>query len=223
MDSRTVWLARTAMWATIWMFLVMFVAFVFIQPELNPLHRFGSEYAVGRMGWLMKLNFFVWGTGLAALGLAMAYGLDPDAKSRVAIVLFILAGAGIFLSGIFDTDLQVLNENPPPKWIEGPASDEHKLHVVVGIIAFFSLFAGAGLATRRLRIANRLHGKYRFLRPLSWLLPIVFFVALFTFQSLGLVGLGQRIALVFIFAWVLLAARGLEKGAFLTSDAGHRQ
>ena len=218
MDPKTVWLARIAMWATILFFVVMFVAFIFIQPELNPLYRFGSEYAVGRMGWLMKLNFFIWGAGLAALGLAMAYGLDSDAKSRVAIVLFILAGAGIFLSGIFDSDLQVLNKNPPPKWIEAPASDEQIKHILVGLVGFFSLFTGAGLVSRRLRIANRLYGEYKLLRPLSWLLPIVFFGTFFIFQALGLVGLGQRISLIFIFAWVILAARGLEKGAFLSKD-----
>ena len=51
--------ARIAMVATVFYFFVMYVAFVFIQPELNPMYRFGSEYAVGRMGWLMKLAFFV--------------------------------------------------------------------------------------------------------------------------------------------------------------------
>lgn len=215
MDPRAIWLARIATWTTIFFFIVMFVAFVFIQPELNPLYRFGSEYAVGRGGWLMKLNFFVWGAGLAVFALAMAYGLDSDAKSRIGIVLFVLAGAGIFLSGVFDSDLQVLNENPPPKWIEPPASDEQILHMIVGLVAFFSLFPGAGLVSRRLRIADRLSGKYKLLRPLSWLLPVMFFASFFVFHSLGLVGLGQRIALVFIFAWVILAARGLEKGAFL--------
>ena len=215
MDPRAIWLARIAMWATIFFFVVMFVAFVFIQPELNPLYRFGSEYAVGRMGWLMKLNFFVWGAGLIAFALSMAYGLDSDAKSRIAIILFVLAGAGIFLSGVFDSDLQVLNENPPPKWIEPAPSDEQILHIIVGLAAFFCLFPGAGLVTRRLRIADRLSGKYRLLRPISWLLPVMFFVSFFVFHSVGYVGLGQRIALIFIFAWVILAARGMEKGAFL--------
>jgi hypothetical protein len=45
------------------------------SPSLNPIYRFGSEYSAGRMGWLMKLAFFVWGGALLALALAMARGL----------------------------------------------------------------------------------------------------------------------------------------------------
>lgn len=209
-----VWFARTAMTANVFFFIVMFVAFVFIQPELNPLYRYGSEYAVGRMGWLMKLNFFVWGIGLISFACAMAYGLDARAKSRVAIILFVVAGVGIFLSGIFDSDLQVLNENPPPKWIEPPPSDEQKVHIIAGLVAFFTLMPGMGLAARRLRIAGRLSGGYRWLRYLSWTVPVMFVASIFVFGSMGLTGLGQRVFLACVIAWIVLAAWGLHKGAF---------
>ena len=214
MDSNAAGYARIAIAATIFFFTVMFIAFLFIQPELNPLHRYGSEYAVGRMGWLMKLSFFVWGAGLFAFALAMAKGLDPDAKSRVAIVLFMLAGIGIFLGGIFDSDLQVQNQDPPPAWIEPPPSDEQILHAVAGLIAFFTLMPGAGLVSRRLRVAGRLSGGYRWLRPLSWLIPVAFLAMAIVFQPRGFVGLGQRIFLVLVFTWLILAAQGLAKGAF---------
>jgi hypothetical protein len=75
------------------------VAFVFIQPELNPLYRFGSEYSLGRMGWLMKLALFVWGGGMLALAPAMAKGLDTASCSRTAIILFAVGGVGVFLAG----------------------------------------------------------------------------------------------------------------------------
>jgi hypothetical protein len=64
---------------------VMYVAFVFIQPELNPAFRFGSAYSVGRMGWFMKVAFLVWGGGLLALALATAKGLDTASRSTTAI------------------------------------------------------------------------------------------------------------------------------------------
>lgn len=216
MDRRAIWFARAAIWATAVFFAVMYVAFVFIQPELNPLYRFGSEYAVGYAGWLMKLSFFVWGTGLVAFALAMACGLDPDARSSIAIGLFVIAGAGVFLSGIFDSDLQVLNEDPPPRWVEPPASREQVLHAIAGLIAFFSLMPGAGLVSRRLRLAGRLSGGYRWLRPLSWVLPVAFIAFATVFVSQGLAGLGQRIFMAFVFAWIILAARGLEKSAFVS-------
>lgn len=214
MDSNAVVYAKAAIAATIFFFALMFIAFLFIQPELNPLHRYGSEYAGGRMGWLMKLNFFVWGAGLFAFALAMAKGLDQEAKSRVAIVLFVLAGIGIFLSGIFDTDLQVQNQDPPPPWIEPPPSNEHILHAAAGLLAFFALMPGAGLVSRRLRLSGRLSGSYRWLRALSWLMPTGFIAMAIVFHPLGLAGLGQRIFLVVVFTWLILAARGLAKSAF---------
>lgn len=215
MFSNAVWYARFAFAATLFFFAVMFLAFSFIQPELNPLYRFGSEYAVGRMGWLMKLSFFVWGTGLFSFAIAMVIGLDSAARSTVAVVLFMLAGNGIFLSGVFDSDLQVLNANPPPLWIEAPPSFEHKLHVVAGLVAFFSILPGAGLVSRRLRIAGRLSGTCKWLRPLSWLLTAAFVLLVAVFMPLGLAGLGQRIFLLMVFAWMLIAAPGLANGAFM--------
>lgn len=214
MDRRTVWCARMAIAATAFFFIVMFVVFLFIQPELNPLYRFGSEYAVGRLGWLMKLNFFVWGTGLLAFAFAIANGLDPEAKSQIAIVLFAVAGAGIVFSGVFDSDLQVLNENPPPRWIEPPVSAEQKLHAIGGLVAFFSLMLGAGLMSRRLRISGRLSGGYRWLRYLSWLMPFAFILFATLFVPAGFAGLGQRLFIALVLAWLIVAARGLEKGAF---------
>ena len=66
---------------------IMYVAFLFIRPELNPLERYGSEYAVGRMGWLMVTGFICLATSVAALALGLAMGLDRHARSRIGIVL----------------------------------------------------------------------------------------------------------------------------------------
>jgi len=215
MESRVVWYSRIAGGGTIFMFVVMYVAFLFIQPELNPLYRFGSEYAVGRMGWLMKLAFFCWGAALFAFALAMAKGLDREVRSRIAILLFLLAGVGVSFSGVFDSDLQILNENPPPRWVEPPAaSDEQIRHALGGLIAFFSIMPGAILVSRRLRAAGKLHGRYRWLPLLSWLLPVAFVSMVAVFIPIGLAGLGQRIFLALVFIWVVVVARGLEKGAF---------
>lgn len=206
--------ARIAIAGTVFFFVTMYVAFLLIQPELNPVHRFGSEYAVGRMGWLMKAAFFCWGSGLLALALAMAKGLDSEARSRMGIALFAVAAVGIILSGVFDSDLQIRNENPPPLWIEPPPSEEQVWHGASGLVGLSSLMMGAGLVSRRLRVAGRLHGRYRWLRVLSWLSPVAFVAFATVFVPLGLAGLGQRLFLLSLFLWVILAARGLDRAVF---------
>lgn len=206
--------AQIAIAGTVFFIVVMYVAFVFIQPELNPLHRFGSEYAVGRMGWLMKAAFFCWSGGLLALALGMLDGLDAEARSRVGIGLVAIAALGILVSGLFDSDLQVLNSDPPPLWVEPPASEEQKIHALGGLVAFFALMPGAGLVTRRLRLAGRLSGGHRWLRPLSWSIPLAFVAFAVVFVPRGLAGLGQRIFLALLLAWILLCAHGLATDAF---------
>ncbi len=213
-SSSTVISARIAIAGIIFYAFVMYVAFAFIQPELNPMYRFGSEYSVGRMGWLMKLAFFVWSGGLMAFAFAMVKGLDAESRSYTAIVLFAIGALGVFFAGVFDSDLQVLNESPPPLWVEIPPSDEQILHAASGMIGLLSLMAGAGFASRRLRRAGRLQSGYQSLRLLSWLTPAVFVAFATIFVSNGLAGLGQRIFLALMFAWQLIAATGLSVGAF---------
>ena len=210
------WIAFTG---TLFYALVMYVAFPFIQPELNPLYRYGSEYAVGRMGWLMKTAFFSWGIGMAALAVAVARGLDARARSSAAIILFAVGGAGVFAAGVFDSDLQVRNADPPPVWVEEAPSREQMLHGGAGSIGLLSLMAAAAFATRRLRRAGRLRTRYRALQILAWLTPVAF-VGFLILVGYGFAGLGQRIFLGLLFAWQLIAAWGLAHGDF---SAGSEQ
>lgn len=207
-------LARFAMAGVGAFFVIMYLAFPLIQPELNPIERFGSEYSIGTMGWLMKTAFFSLGAGVAALALGMARALDPAARSGTGIVLLLIAALGFFLSGVFDTDLQILNDNPPPRWVEGPSSPERVAHDLAGLVSLFSLMTGAGIVSRRLRKAGRLQGVYRWLRALSWLNPVAFVGFVVIFVPQGLAGLGQRIFIVVFLSWILIAARGLAEDAF---------
>jgi hypothetical protein len=82
------------------------------------------------------------------------------------------------------------------------------------MVGLLSLMAGAGFATRRLRLAGRLGSRYYTLRYLSWLTLAAFLAFVLFFTSYGLAGLGQRIFGAFIFAWQIIAAHGLATGAF---------
>ena len=206
--------ARITMAGTAFFFSVMYIAFVFIQPDLNPVHRFGSEYSVGEMGWLMKVAFFVWSGALLSFALALAKGLDSESRSYLAVVLFVIGALSIFFAGVFDSALQVLNSNPPPLWVKGPSSDENNVHTIASMVGLLSLMIAIGVTSRRLRLSGRLQSRYRPLRLLSWLTPAAFVAMATLFASYGLIGLGQRIFLVLMFAWLLIAARGLAEGAF---------
>src|SRR5574337_69540 len=83
----------------------LYLALHILRPEFNPLHRFLSEYAVGRFGTLMTANFFV----QAGVSLVLAIGLLVDVRGSGALraggLLLVLTAALLFVLGVFPADL----------------------------------------------------------------------------------------------------------------------
>lgn len=187
-------------------FVGLLVSLHFIQPELDPLTRFGSEYARGRLGWLMKLAFFGFATGLGALAYTIGHSIGPPTRSRAAGILLALAALGIAGSGLFDADLQ--GSSPTREGI---------FHDLAGFLTFLSLLPAMFVVSSRLAGAGLLHGPYRLLRMLPWLATVLFLTMLFLFGPVGLVGLGQRLFLAAVFTWLLTVAAGLRAERFSIS------
>ena len=189
------------------LFVLIMFAFHFIQPELNPLTRFGSEYVVGRLGWVMNVAFFCFAGGLLCLAFAFNRGLNTRDRSRTGVILLVLAAIGILGSGLFDTHLQ--GEQPTTAGI---------VHALSGFLAFLTMIPAMFIFSRRLRLAGLLKDKYKALSYLPWLITLLFLSMMFVFEALNLVGLGQRLFLCAIFYWLILAAWGLQTGAFATAE-----
>lgn len=193
------------------LFIAIMSAFHFIQPELNPLTRFGSEYVVGRAGWLMNLAFFCFATGLLGLAFAFSRGLEPPAGSRAGVILLVISSLGILGSGIFNADLQGAEK-----------TQEGMFHDLSGFLAFLTLIPAIFIFSRRLHLNDQLRDLYRALRHLAWLILLLFLAMLFVFGPFQLVGLGQRLFLASLFSWLMLAAYGIKTEAFgLISEANH--
>ena len=184
-------------------FIALMTAFHFIQPELNPLERFGSEYVLGRLGWIMNVAFLSFAGGLTAFAIALGRAIRPPARSRRGQVLFFIAALGIFGSGVFNADPNGQAES----W-QGIG------HAIAGLLAFLSILPAMVVVSKRLQQANALAGGYSVLRVLSWVNVALFLAAMFLFEPLGLAGLGQRIFLLGMFAWLLIASEGIRSGAF---------
>lgn len=198
-------LARLAM-AGFALFIVILIAFHFIQPELNPMTRFGSEYAAGELGWLMKLAFFAFAAGLLSLALSLWFGVAAQGRSTVGIILLAVAAIGILGSGLFNADLQ-----------GGDRTQTGVLHDLFGFLAFLALIPAMFLVSRRLRRLGPSAGFYRALRVLPWLVLALFLLMMFVFGPVGLVGLGQRLFLIAMFAWLIMVAHGVHVGVFISS------
>jgi len=201
------WQLATAALAGFASFIVVLVAFHFIQPELNPIRRFGSEYAVGRMGWLMKTAFFCFSAGLAALATAIGFTAGVSSRSRIAGVLLWISSVGILLSGVFNSDLQ-----------GAPVTGVGVAHDLAGFAAFLTVLPAMFVVSRRLPVEDVGSGTYSTMKVLPLTSLILFLALLFYFGMNGLGGLGQRIFLASLFSWLLVTAQGVRSGVMFRAE-----
>ena len=193
------WLGVTAIGGCL-VFVTIMAAFHFIQPELNPITTFGSHYALGKMGWLMNLGSLAFAAGVAALALAFVRMQD---FSRAGNVLLGSSAFGLLIGGLFNVD--------PPGAQPTPSG---LLHLLAGLLTFLCMIPGAILLSRGLGLAERLRGWYRVLPGLSWLAALLFLANLSVLGAVGLPGLGNRLFLAIMSAWLLTAGQGVRTNSF---------
>jgi len=153
------WLGVTAIGGCL-VFVTIMAAFHFIQPELNPVTTFGSQYALGQMGWLMNVGSLAFATGVAALALAFVRVQD---SSRAGNVLLGSSAFGLLIGGLFNVD--------PPGAEPTPSG---LVHLLAGLLTFLCMIPAAILLSRGLNLVDRLRGGYRMLHGLSWLAALLF-------------------------------------------------
>ena len=191
--------------------MLVITAFHFIRPELNPLTSVVSEYAVGTMGWLLNAALVGFAVGVASLGLAFARELQPPASSQVGGVLLTVSALGILSSGLFNTE---------PRGADQTLAG--RIHFLSGLQWLLCMISAMIVLSRRLNLANRLRDGYQMLQPLSWLAAFLFLflASFFVFGEMhGLPGLGQRLFLAVMFAWLLTAAQGIRSDKFARQDS----
>src|SRR5512146_3558512 len=76
-------------------FAAAIVVLHFLRPDLNPISRPTSEYAVGPDGWLMTLAFFSLSVASFALVWGLTHAVSPPARSRIGLGLLGLGGRGL--------------------------------------------------------------------------------------------------------------------------------
>lgn len=178
-----------------------------LRPDLDPVQRRLSEYAVGRFGWLMTTAFVLFGAGLFALGRAVRSAGALTPTMRLVRVLLIIAGIGMTLSGIFETQL-----GPPVvQWRE-------IVHSQASALAFVALVASAVLTATAARTAMD-WGPFRRAADVITALATGSAVVSPMTHDGPWAGLVQRSSYVAVVCWLLLAtAAAARTGATAASD-----
>lgn len=174
---------------------VVFLAMHVLEPQFNPLKDPGSAYVVGAYGALMTTTYFALSAALLAAGIGLATRLPGGGSTRTALALFLVAGAGALIAGIFPMDY------PPPA-----RTSTGRLHVLGGLLTFPAWVLGTLLFSLSIRRDSRWTKRSHVLTALSASSIAMLVVMIVSVRLLGFAGLAQRLLLALLFAWMVVVA-----------------
>lgn len=189
-----------------------------LSPEFSPSWRMVSEYANGRVPWVLTVVFAGWAVSSYALLIALR-PLAATRLGRVGLLFLALAGVGQTMGALFDIN--------------------HPLHGPAAMIGIPSLCLAAVLVTRALARTPGIAAPARISAHLPWISFALMVGALVLFMSTlqsagvdvsaqtgplrelppgvnGYVGWANRLLFLATYAWVGLAARTVLRA----SDVG---
>lgn len=153
-----------------------------VAPDVDPLTRPVSEYALGDFGWLATIRTLAQGIGPIALAVALR-------RERVGALLLLVVGLLKLAMPLFPVDA-----------LGTPATSAGEMHDLLGNLTFF-LFPVAALVLFR---ALRRRGSR--LAPLVAVALAIATVGVLVADAVGGFGLAQRAYLALCAVWLLLAA-----------------
>ena len=153
-----------------------------VSPEVDPVARPVSEYALGDFWWLATIRTLAQGIGPIALAVALR-------RERVGALLLLVVGLLKLAMPLFPVDA-----------LGTPATSAGQVHNLLGNVTFF-LFPVAALVLIR---ALRRRGS-RLAPPVAVALAIAT-AGVIVANAIGGFGLAQRAYLALCAVWLLLAA-----------------
>jgi hypothetical protein len=153
-----------------------------VSPEVDPVSRPVSEYALGDFGWLATIRTLA--EGVAAIALAMALR-----RERAAALLLVVVGLLKLAIPLFPVDALGM-----------PATPAGQMHNVLGNVTFFLFPLAALLLFRALRRRGS-----RLAPGIAVVLAIAT-VGVLVGNAVGGFGLAQRAYLILSALWLLFAA-----------------
>ena len=153
-----------------------------VSPEVDPVARPVSEYALGDFGWLATIRTLAQGVGPIALAVALR-------RERVGAVLLLVVGLLKLAMPLFPVDA-----------LGTPATTEGQVHNLLGNVTFF-LFPVAVLVL--IGALRRLGSR---MAPAVAVALAIATAGVLVANAIGGFGLAQRAYLALCALWLLLAA-----------------
>ena len=195
--------AIAGMIGPIW-FVTLVIVQGILQPDYSHIRMPISALAAWPAGWVQNLNFYVFGTLLAAFTIGMHRAIWPTRFGVVGIILLLASCAGMVMAGLFPW----INVNGVPT--------ETPPHVVAAVLTFLCGSTGLIVLSRRMAADPRWRGLSTYVLA-TGIVMLVLFIALGGFavdEGTPLhewAGLLQRVlAAAWIACTLVMAARALR-------------
>lgn len=172
------------------------VALHALRDDLEPAAHRLSEYALGSYGGVMAAAFVCIGSGLLVLAWAMSRSRPPGRWRRAVPSLVAVAGGGMIMSGLYDTDPTRSGESADS--IHSLASGGATLALIAAAL-IWSVMPERSWRTRRLDAGAALAIAATILGALS---PVL--------HRSSLTGVSQRMLWLTLVMWAIVAAGRLE-------------
>jgi hypothetical protein len=166
-----------------------------ISPEVDPLTRPVSEYALGDFGWLAATRTVVEALGVIALAVSLLLerAVTPPVRLVRAAALILL------VVGLLKLAMPLFPVDP----LGTPSTSAGQIHNVLGNLTFFLYpLAALLLSGAFARMGSRLV-------PACSVVLAVATVGVLIGNAVGVLGLAQRVYLILSAIWLLLAARAV--------------
>ena len=182
-------------------FLLVNVAFHFLDPDLSVVDAVLSDYALGDYGWLSRAGDFAAAVGLISIALGLRSTLAPGKRVAASWILILLAGFGFIVSGLFDTDGTEATE----------FTTTGTVHIVGSMVSILGLIVTAWL----LRGVFSRDDGYRYLsRTQLWFAVVISVTAVALILLSGMAdGLAQRALVIVMVTWWIVLAVNVRQSA----------
>jgi len=170
-----------------------------VRPDYEPASHMISDYAVGRLGWLMVAFFLLWSVGILLFSASLLLSGPSSAGRKLGAFLLGVTSIGLLVSAAYPTDLPGAPDTP-----------DGNIHTLSFLVNVCSLLVAIPLLSFGLR-EHQGWGTYRRIASiLAVLVVLAFFLQLFTLRKDMPYGLTNRLFVVMLFAWFISTAARLR-------------
>lgn len=189
-------------------FIVALVLLHVLRPDYTPIDHMISDYAVGRLGWVMTTAFVAASAGCLTLGLGMAVAGPRSIAGRGAVLLLWVTTIGLLVTAVYPTDLET-----------APSTASGDIHTISFLVNVTSVILSALLFAVSFRQSEDWRG-FRWTGLALALALLAAFIAQFLTLHRGApYGLTNRLFVAVLMVWFVMTAIQLRRVTMIQQGA----